>query len=92
MSTKHDINLLQPHVFTPFRYRYINIIWFCCDWLAMSNSCYNPFIYGIYNVRNTGFLLYFVLCSVCGFVIVQIDLLSRGKHVNLTVLENRLFR
>lgn len=31
-------------------YRYINIIWFCFDWLAMSNSCYNPFIYGIYNV------------------------------------------
>lgn len=31
-------------------YKYINIVWFCCDWLAMSNSCYNPFIYGIYNV------------------------------------------
>ncbi|KDR12839.1 Tachykinin-like peptides receptor 99D, partial [Zootermopsis nevadensis] len=33
------------------QYRYINIIWFCCDWLAMSNSCYNPFIYGIYNEK-----------------------------------------
>lgn len=33
-------------------YRYINIIWFICDWLAMSNSCYNPFIYGIYNVST----------------------------------------
>ncbi|XP_066593738.1 RYamide receptor-like isoform X2 [Prorops nasuta] len=32
-------------------YRYINIIFFCCDWLAMSNSCYNPFIYGIYNEK-----------------------------------------
>ncbi|XP_044727495.1 RYamide receptor-like [Chrysoperla carnea] len=32
-------------------YHYINIIWFCCDWLAMSNSCYNPFIYGIYNEK-----------------------------------------
>ncbi|RZF35282.1 hypothetical protein LSTR_LSTR010311 [Laodelphax striatellus] len=32
-------------------YRYINIIWFCMDWLAMSNSCYNPFIYGIYNEK-----------------------------------------
>lgn len=32
-------------------YRYINIVWFCSDWLAMSNSCYNPFIYGIYNEK-----------------------------------------
>ncbi|KAJ1528731.1 hypothetical protein ONE63_007121 [Megalurothrips usitatus] len=32
-------------------YKYINIIFFCCDWLAMSNSCYNPFIYGIYNEK-----------------------------------------
>lgn len=31
-------------------YHFISIVWFCCDWLAMSNSCYNPFIYGIYNV------------------------------------------
>lgn len=33
------------------QYKYINIVWFCSDWLAMSNSCYNPFIYGIYNVN-----------------------------------------
>ncbi|XP_071034934.1 prolactin-releasing peptide receptor isoform X3 [Parasteatoda tepidariorum] len=33
------------------RYRYINVIWFCCHWLAMSNSCYNPFIYAIYNEK-----------------------------------------
>ncbi|XP_017477504.1 PREDICTED: prolactin-releasing peptide receptor-like [Rhagoletis zephyria] len=32
-------------------YHFINIIWFCCDWLAMSNCCYNPFIYGIYNEK-----------------------------------------
>uniref|UniRef100_A0A0A1WYF4 Tachykinin-like peptides receptor 99D n=1 Tax=Zeugodacus cucurbitae TaxID=28588 RepID=A0A0A1WYF4_ZEUCU len=32
-------------------YHFISIIWFCCDWLAMSNSCYNPFIYGIYNEK-----------------------------------------
>ncbi|PNF39064.1 hypothetical protein B7P43_G04344 [Cryptotermes secundus] len=45
-------------------YRYINIIWFCCDWLAMSNSCYNPFIYGIYNEKfKREFQLRFGLCS-----------------------------
>ncbi|XP_065295236.1 neuromedin-K receptor-like isoform X1 [Dermacentor albipictus] len=32
-------------------YRYINVIWFCCHWLAMSNSCYNPFIYAIYSEK-----------------------------------------
>ncbi|KAL5293298.1 tkr-3 family protein [Megaselia abdita] len=32
-------------------HHYISIIWFTCDWLAMSNSCYNPFIYGIYNEK-----------------------------------------
>lgn len=32
------------------RYPYINIIWFCCHWLAMSNSSYNPFIYLLCNV------------------------------------------
>jgi len=30
-------------------YPYINIIWFCMHWLAMSNSCYNPFIYLLLN-------------------------------------------
>ncbi|KAH8407836.1 hypothetical protein KR215_005789 [Drosophila sulfurigaster] len=32
-------------------YHFISIVWFCSDWLAMSNSCYNPFIYGIYNEK-----------------------------------------
>lgn len=38
-------------------YHFISIVWFCCDWLAMSNSCYNPFIYGIYNVSTKCFSL-----------------------------------
>lgn len=41
-------------IFCLHRYRYINIIWFCCDWLAMSNSVCNPFVYGIYNVSAIG--------------------------------------
>lgn len=38
--------------YTYSRYQYINIIWFCFHWLAMSNSCYNPFIYAIYSVSK----------------------------------------
>lgn len=54
-------------------FRYINIVWFCCDWLAMSNSCYNPFIYGIYNVNinlpsNTVYISY-----VCSFANVPYE-------------------
>ena len=36
----------------PLRYKYINILWFCAHWLAMSNSCYNPFIYLICHVSS----------------------------------------
>lgn len=46
-------NILEVSMPTINSYRYINIIWFMCDWLAMSNSCYNPFIYGIYNVSGS---------------------------------------
>lgn len=45
-------------------YQHINIIWLCCDWLAMSNSCYNPFIYGIYNVSQEYEILRLKSCSV----------------------------
>ncbi|XP_076329882.1 RYamide receptor-like [Tachypleus tridentatus] len=43
-------NLLQEIFPKINEYKFINVIWFCCHWLAMSNSCYNPFIYAIYNV------------------------------------------
>lgn len=49
-------NILQVTWESVNEYRYINIIWFCSDWLAMSNSCYNPFIYGIYNVSHLIFV------------------------------------
>ncbi|XP_013781729.2 RYamide receptor-like [Limulus polyphemus] len=44
-------NLLQEIFPQINSYKYINVIWFCSHWLAMSNSCYNPFIYAIYNER-----------------------------------------
>uniref|UniRef100_A0A158P6U5 G_PROTEIN_RECEP_F1_2 domain-containing protein n=1 Tax=Angiostrongylus cantonensis TaxID=6313 RepID=A0A158P6U5_ANGCA len=30
-------------------WKYINVLFFCSHWLAMSNSCLNPIIYGLYN-------------------------------------------
>ena len=52
-------NVLQDVFPEINKYRYINIVWFCFDWLAMSNSCYNPFIYGIYNVSFKSFSFFF---------------------------------
>ncbi|XP_067660979.1 tachykinin-like peptides receptor 99D [Haliotis asinina] len=44
-------------------YRYINIIWFCSNWFAMSNSCYNPFIYGLLNEKfKREFRILFSMC------------------------------
>ncbi|XP_055932796.1 neuromedin-K receptor-like [Argiope bruennichi] len=56
-------NILQEILPEINKYKYINVIWFCCHWLAMSNSCYNPFIYAIYNERfNTEFKNKFKCC------------------------------
>ncbi|CAL1529643.1 unnamed protein product [Lymnaea stagnalis] len=53
----HNINPLINH------YHYINIIWFSSNWLAMSNSCYNPFIYGLLNEKfKREFHQLFVMC------------------------------
>lgn len=53
-------NILQVTWDCVNEYKYINIVWFCSDWLAMSNSCYNPFIYGIYNVNIYRFIMTFL--------------------------------
>ncbi|XP_023337479.1 RYamide receptor [Eurytemora carolleeae] len=42
------INIIHPPV---NQWKYINILFFCFHWLAMSNSCYNPFIYGIFSEK-----------------------------------------
>ena len=44
----HWLCIFKNHVIT--RYPYINIVWFCCNFLAMSNSCQNPFILALCNV------------------------------------------
>ncbi|CEF70996.1 Probable G-protein coupled receptor 83 [Strongyloides ratti] len=42
------LNEVQPQIND---WHYINILFFCCHWLAMSNSCFNPIIYGLYNEK-----------------------------------------
>ena len=39
------------------RYEYINVVFFVSHWIAMSNSCYNPFIYAIFSVSLRVFCL-----------------------------------
>ncbi|XP_076088152.1 neuromedin-K receptor-like [Mytilus galloprovincialis] len=48
LQTYNFVSAFYPKI---NRFKYINIIWFCSDWLAMSNSCYNPFIYGLLNEK-----------------------------------------
>ena len=31
-------------------FKHIVVLWLCANWLAMSNSCHNPFIYGLCSV------------------------------------------
>ncbi|XP_023342182.1 RYamide receptor isoform X2 [Eurytemora carolleeae] len=40
----HVVGILYPAI---NRYKYINVVYIISHWLAMSNSCYNPFIYAI---------------------------------------------
>lgn len=48
--------------------KYVNIIWLCAHWLAMSNSCYNPIIYCLLNANfRNGFMRVFQRCS-CGII------------------------
>uniref|UniRef100_A0A0K0EN69 G_PROTEIN_RECEP_F1_2 domain-containing protein n=1 Tax=Strongyloides stercoralis TaxID=6248 RepID=A0A0K0EN69_STRER len=42
------LNEVQPQIND---WHYINVLFFCCHWLAMSNSCFNPIIYGLYNEK-----------------------------------------
>ena len=47
-------------------WKYINIMFFAFHWLAMSSSCYNPFIYGIYSEKFKREFRMRLTCSVFG--------------------------
>nr|pir hypothetical protein AC7.1 - Caenorhabditis elegans [Caenorhabditis elegans] len=42
------LNELKPEI---NGWKYINLVFFFSHWLAMSNSCLNPIIYGLYNTK-----------------------------------------
>ncbi|XP_053954082.1 RYamide receptor-like [Anastrepha ludens] len=79
-------------------YHFISIIWFSCDWLAMSNSCYNPFIYGIYNEKfKREFNKRFATC-LCGTHTVidgqerALSMHTRASSIRSTSLPNSSVR
>ncbi|KHJ96195.1 hypothetical protein OESDEN_03845 [Oesophagostomum dentatum] len=43
------LNEIKPEI---NMWKYINVLFFCAHWLAMSNSCLNPIIYGLYNLLD----------------------------------------
>ena len=47
----HTITLVGDTHPEIWMYRYIQIVWISCHWLAMSNCCYNPMVYCWMNSR-----------------------------------------
>lgn len=46
LQTYNFLSIVFPSINS---FEYINILWFGFHWLAMSNSCCNPFIYAFFN-------------------------------------------
>ena len=47
------------------QYKYINLIFLVAHWLAMSNSCYNPFIYCLCSAVFRHDLSHLLCCCSC---------------------------
>ncbi|XP_015794716.1 tachykinin-like peptides receptor 99D [Tetranychus urticae] len=78
-------NILQEIYPSINEYKYINVIWFSCHWLSMSNSCYNPFIYAIYGERfKAEFVARFRICRVLRKCMVTDDKSTNGLTYSFT--------
>ncbi|CAF0841717.1 unnamed protein product [Adineta steineri] len=42
------LNVYKPEIND---FKHIVVLWLCANWLAMSNSCHNPFIYGLCSAK-----------------------------------------
>ena len=56
-------SIIHPSINT---WKYVNIMFFAFHWLAMSSSCYNPFIYGIYSEKFKREFRIRLTCSIFG--------------------------
>lgn len=56
-------SIIHPSINT---WKYVNIMFFFFHWLAMSSSCYNPFIYGIYSEKFKREFRMRLTCSIFG--------------------------
>ncbi|UJR08212.1 hypothetical protein I4U23_012485 [Adineta vaga] len=60
------INILRPHLDQIFKQKYVPHFYFAFHLMAMSNSCINPFIYGVMSSKfRAGYLHYWRCCITC---------------------------
>ena len=52
------VSMCRPEI---NEFKYINLIFLVSHWLAMSNSCYNPFIYAIFSVSPAKLQYLFII-------------------------------
>lgn len=85
-------NSLRPYIEQIFNEKYVPHIYFTFHLMSMSNSCVNPFIYGIMSSRfRAGYLHYWnCLITCCGFVNDQWK--AKDQNLNETVILSASFR
>ncbi|CAF0736549.1 unnamed protein product [Rotaria sp. Silwood1] len=77
------LNVYKPEIND---FQHIVVLWLCANWLAMSNSCHNPFIYGFCSVKfNREFRKLFSCFPCIDATQLDTDLPNKKRvHVPLT--------